>query len=162
MKKKISAGILLILVLVLTMSAAASASVSKEAALEAAKKVIPASCKLKKAELDKEDREWEFEFLSRNKKTKYEVTVHTETGAVKEAEMERRYDNGGRSVKISSKKAKKAVKKLFGKIRITSAKKRKDDGKYVFKIRFTAKGYKGKAEVNAATGKVIEWTKYYR
>ena len=36
------------------------------------------------------------------------------------------------------------------------------DGRYIFRIRFTADGYTGEAEVNAATGKVIEWTKYYK
>ena len=162
MKKQIKAGIIIALGLLLSMSVVSLAQVSERAALQAAKKEIPKSCTLQKSEHDGEDGEWEFDFLTRNRKTEYEVTVNADTGAVRKVEMEQRGDRGGKKVKITVKKAKKAVKKLFGVIRITSAKKKKDDGRYIFRIRFTADGYTGEAEVNAATGKVIEWTKYYK
>ena len=139
----------------------AFAQTGKEAALAAAKKEVPSGYKLKDSDHDTEDHQWEFEFLSKNKKTSYEVTVHDTTGKVLKTEMEKRYDNGGKKVVLSKSKAKKTVRKVFKGAKIKSVKKKKDDGRYTYKVKFTYKKASGKAEVNAQTGKVIEWTLYY-
>lgn len=64
--------------------------------------------------------------------------------------MEDETDEGSRSVSINAKKAKSAVKKECGKVKIRSVQQKRDDGLYFFKITFTGKSFWGEAKVNAA------------
>lgn len=139
----------------------AAATVAKEDALAAARKEIPSSCKLRESEWDKNDKEWEFEFRTKDKKTDYDVTVNGETGAVKKVEMDVRKPGKAKKYSITEKAAKKAVTRQFSGATIKKVKKATDDGRKVYKITFKADGYKGSAEVNGKSGKLTEWEKIY-
>ena len=75
-------------------------------------------------------------------------------------EMEKK-DRGAKRVKISKADAKKAVRKIFKKAVFKSVKKKKDDGRYYYKVKFSSGKRSGKAEVNAGTGSVMEWSVLY-
>ena len=83
------------------------------------------------------------------------------TGEVKKQEMENKADKGGRVVGIRKSVAEKAVRKLFRDAVVTRSKKCMDGGFYIFRVWFRSDAYMGNAEVNAKTGRVIEWTKFF-
>lgn len=152
---------LLTFIFMLSLGISVSAQLTKEEALDRAKKLVPASCKITEVSYDKETHEWECEFLTKNKSCEYEIKVDDNTGKITKIEMEKRRDKGGCFVRISKKRAKKAVTKKFKDAVVTKVKRCKDDGFYIFRVWFYGKGYTGNAEVNASTGKINEWTKYF-
>ena len=93
----------------------ASADLTREQALNVARKQVPSSYRLTRADHEAEDMEWEFDFLSKNSRIQFEVTVNEHTSKVIEVERTNLFDLGGRSVDITPAKAKKAVKAKFKK-----------------------------------------------
>ncbi len=149
------------LILTLIMCLPAFAAVSKAQAMKTAKKMVPASCRCTEAEHEKDDREWEFEYLSKDRKTKYEVHVDDTTGKVTELEMEKVNKGCACSYRISAAKANKAVLKIMKGAKITGTRKKRSGCRCTYRISFKSKWYTGYAVVNARTGKVIRWEKHY-
>ena len=153
---------LLLCSLILAFGLTASADLTREQALNVARKQVPSSYRLTRADHEAEDMEWEFDFLSKNSRIQFEVTVNEHTSKVIEVERTNLFDLGGRSVDITPAKAKKAVKAKFKKARITAVRIDTDtepDGKrYVYEVKFRIGSTRGEADVNAQTGKLIKWT----
>ena len=137
----------LILTLILSFSSCltACAAVSKKQAEEAAKKMVAASCRCISAEHEKDEREWEFGYLSKSRKTKYEVHVGCAS-----------------CYRISRTCAKKAVLKIMKGSKITGVKKKRSGCRCTYRVTFRSETYRGYAVVNAGTGKVIAWEKKYK
>ena len=152
---------LLAVIFTLSLGISASAKVTKEEALNLAKKQVPSCCKVTEVSYDEETHQWECEFLTKRKKAEYEIRVDEETGKIVKIEMEKQCDKGGRCVRISKKKAKKAVMKKFKDATVTKVKLCRDDGFLIFRVSFYGNGYTGNAEVNARTGKINEWTQLF-
>ena len=149
------------LLFLLIFQVSAFASVTKEEALNTAKELVPADCKATEVSCNKKTHVWECEFLTKNKRIEYEVEVDEITGKVKKLEREKIFDKGGKYVRITKAKAKKAVLKLFPDVVITKVKKAKDGGKYIYRVWLTGDGFRGDAEVNAQTAAINEWTKFF-
>lgn len=160
-RKHLTPALFLTAFFLLAFGITAFANVTKEEALDIAAKVVPAGCTVTELSYDEEDHEWECEFLTKNKVAEYEVNVHEATGRITKIEMEKRHDKGGCHSCISKKRAKKAVTKKFPDAVVTKTKRCKDDGRYIVRVWFYGNGYTGDAEVNASTGKINEWTKYF-
>ena len=158
---KMGHAMLLAAVCLLIFSMSVFADVTKEEARKTARKKVPSSYKLNEEKYEAEDQEWEFEFYSKDKKTEYEVHIDVHTGKVKKKDMEKRFEKGGRCVRISSKCAKKVVRKKFKGCKIKSVKKKKEDGRYFYKVKFRWKGHSGEAKVSTGTGRLIGWTINY-
>ena len=156
---KIFSICLAVVMMLCAFSAQAASKIDYDAALKAARKCVPSGSKVVDYEWDKEDNEWDFEFVTKDKKRDYDVKVNGTSGKVKEADMEVRHVKKTKTYKISKKKAQSIVKKYFKNVTIKSTKKATDDGCKVYKVRFTTPKYKGKAHVHGKTGKVIEWEK---
>lgn len=137
------------------------ANVTKEEALSTAKAKVPSGCAVTEVSFNKKAGTWECEFLSKDKKKEYEVVVEAASGKVLKLEMEKVYDKGGKSVCITASKAKKAVLKRFKGVTVTRVRKAKDDGRYIFRVWFKSAAFHGDAEVNAKTGVVNEWRKFF-
>ena len=154
----------LILTLILSFSSCltACAAVSKKQAEEAAKKMVAASCRCISAEHEKDDREWEFGYLSKTRKTKYEIHVDDTTGKVTEVEMEKVNRGCASCYRISRTCAKKAVLKIMKGSKITGVKKKRSGCRCTYRVTFRSETYRGYAIVNAGTGKVIAWEKKYK
>ena len=154
----------LILTLILSFSYCLTtcAAVSKKEAEKAAEKVVAASCRRTSAEHEKDEREWEFVYLSKTRKTKYEIHVDDTTGKVTEVEMEKVNRGCASCYRISRTCAKKAVLKIMKGSKITGVKKKRSGCRCTYRVTFRSETYRGYAVVNAGTGKVIAWEKKYK
>ena len=152
---------LLFAMVLMTFHISAFADLTKAEALGIARQAVPSGCKVTEVSYDKKDKDWECEFLTKNKKIEYEIKVDGVTGKITKKEMEKQCDKGGCCVRISKKRARNAVAKLFRDAVITKVWKCKDDGFYIYRVLFHGDGYRCNAEVNASTGVVNEWTKYF-
>ena len=162
-KNRLISALMLFVICLLSFGISAVADLTKAEILAIAKAEVPSGCRMTEADYDKENKEWECEYLTRNKKKEYEIIVDAVSGRVKRKEMENKYDKGAKCgcKSVSKKKVRASVKKLFEDAVITKVKKCKDDGYWIYRVWFHGDGYRANAEVNAATGKVIEWTKYF-
>ncbi len=163
MKKLIARAAALCLILSCLLgcfTAQAAAAVSKDAALKTAQAEVSSKAVLRESEWDEEDGEWEFEFRTKDKKTTYDVTVDGSSGALRKVEMEKK-SSKAKKYAVSKKDAKKTVKKAFSGAKNLKVKKKTDDGSKIYVVTFCTDSYKGKAEVNGKTGKIIEWKKSF-
>lgn len=140
---------------------ALAASITQKEALKIAKKALPVKAKLVETEWDQKDREWEFEFLTENQKTEYEITVSKDTGKVTEIEMEKKNVRKAQQYSVKRSEAKKAVLAAFPGARNLKAEKVTDNGSRIFRITFVTEAFRGKAKVHGESGKIIAWEKNY-
>ena len=124
--------------------------------------MVAASCRCISAEHEKDEREWEFVYLSKTRKTKYEIHVDDTTGKVTEVEMEKVNRGCASCYRISRTCAKKAVLKIMKGSKITGVKKKRSGCRCTYRVTFRSETYRGYAVVNAGTGKVIAWEKKYK
>ena len=158
---KMGTAMLLSAVCLVILGMSVFADVTKEEAGKIARERVPSSYKLNEEKYEAGEQEWEFEFYSKDKKTEYEVHIDVHTGKVKKKDMEKRFEKGGRCVRISPGCAKKAVRKKFKGCKVKSVKKKKEDGRYFYKVKFRWKGNSGEAKVSTGTGRLIGWTVIY-
>ena len=97
--------------------------------------------------------------------TRYEYEISGRDGRIKEASADYAYAKNYSSKKVSKAKAYKAVAKASGKklsvVKSGTCRLKRDDGEWVYKIKFRSGSYKYEYEVLAPTGKVIEYDKEY-
>ena len=154
---------MLFVICLMAFGISAMADLTKAEILTIARAEVPSGCRLTEASYDKKEKVWECEYLTRNKKIEYEITVEAVSGKVKKKEMENKCNKGAKCdcKSVSKKKVRASVRKLFEDAAITKVKKCRDDGFWIYRVWFHGDGYRGNAEVNAATGVVIEWTKFF-
>ena len=165
MVKNVRRSLLFSLILVLLLGCvpvSAAPAISKNKALKIAGKYVPSGSKLKEIDWDEDSTDWELDFLTKNRKTKYELEIDGKTGKLLEIEKESRSFPAAGSYKVSKKAAKKKVLKTFKNAKIVKVRKAKKRGAKVYKITFTSSSYRGRAVVHGRTGKIIEWEKKFR
>ena len=139
----------------------AAPAVSKKEALKIARRYIPSGSKLTESEWEKSSSDWEFEFLTKNRKIKYEVAVDGISGKLLELEKEYRCFSRTYQYSVSKKAAKKIILKSFKDAKIAKIVKKTWKGTRVYKITFTTPTYRATAVVHGGTGKIIEWEKKF-
>lgn len=165
MVKNVRRSLLFSLIMVLLLGSvpvSAAPAISKKDALKIAGKYVPSGSKLKESDWDEDSSDWDFDFLTKNKKAKYELTIDGNTGKLLEIEKEDRSFPSAGSYSVSKKAAKKKVLKTFKNAKIVKVRKTKEKGAKVYKITFTTSSYRGSAVVHGRTGKIIEWEKKFR
>lgn len=158
---RIAALILAVILVLGCADALAAGRVSRQTALKTAKKHVPSTAKLTDSEWDKEDGEWEFKFITANRKKAYEVIIDGKTGRLKEIEMKVLNVPKAKKYAVTKKAAEKAVLKAFKSAKDLSIRKRKDDGSRIYEVTFKTSKYRCEVKVHGETGKIIEWEKKY-
>lgn len=153
--------------LILTMSVSVfAAAVTKEDAV----KTALADAGLKKSgtsrlTVQKDGQDYEIEFRDKKTGDKYEYEISIQTGRILEAETEYKHalNNSGEKVgktKVIAAAAKKAgVKKST--VKKGTCRYKKEDGEWVYELKFKTKSCRYEIEILAPTGAVIEYSREY-
>ncbi len=117
-----------------------------------------------KAKLDRDDNCYDIEFVSGNKKYEYEVSAKSGKIISKETETIRTTsDTSGNKGGISVDEAKKIALNKAGlknsDVRFIKAKLEKDDGIQVYEIDFISGKYEYEVEINASSGKILDYSR---
>ena len=117
-----------------------------------------------KTELD--DGSYEVEFVNKAKNAKYEYEISARNGRITEVNVDYRHKKNYSKASVTKKAAYKTVSKASGKklstVKSGSIRLKKDDGEWVYKIKFNSGKYRYEYEVHAVTGKITEYEKEYR
>lgn len=117
MKRCFGKSLLCILFLILLLGfipVYAAPSVPKKEALKIARRYVPSGSKLTESEWEKNSSNWEFDFLAKDRKVKYEVAVDGGSGKLLELEKECRCFFKACRYSVSKKAAKKIVLNFKG------------------------------------------------
>ena len=156
-------GILMTAALVLTMSVPAFAGTGlteKEALKTALKNAGLEKSQVKAIEVELDEECYEVEFTKKKGKTEYDYSISEKSGKIMEKSVEYRVKKNTSHKKIGKKAARKVVSKASGistKVikKGTCQYKYKKQGKY--EVEFAYKGKVYDYEVQAATGKILEY-----
>ena len=165
MKRCFGKSLLYILFLILLLGfipVYAAPAVSKKEALKIARRYVLSGSKLSESEWEKDSSNWEFDFLTKNRKVKYEVAVDGTSGKLLEVEKECRCFPRACCYSVSKKAAKKKVLKTFKSAAIVKITKKTWKGAKVYKITFTTPTYRATAVIHGRSGKIIAWEKKFR
>lgn len=153
--------------LFLTMSVPVfAAAATKEDALETALK----DAGMKKTEasrikVKKDNNEYEISFKNKKNGNRYEYEVSVRTGKIREAEAEYKHAFNSSKKKVGKEKAIAAAAKKAGVkksvVKSGTCRYKKEDGEWIYKLKFRTKKCKYEAEILAPTGKVIEFSREY-
>lgn len=121
---------------------------------------VKASSVKKWTKLKFDGKEWEFKFKTNN--YEYEVEINAYTGRVEGVEKEKIHKDSAKYIGVEKAKsiALKHAKKrmdIVGKVRYTKAKLDKEYGVAYYEIEFKNNGVEYEYEINAKTGKILEW-----
>ena len=109
---------------------------------------------------------YEVEFANKARNAKYDYEISAENGRIKEVNIEYRHKKNYSKASITKKAAYKTVAKASGKklatVKSGSCRLKKDDGEWVYEIKFKSGKYRYEYEVHAATGKITEFEKEYK
>ena len=154
--------VLTLLLLLDSTSVFAAPVVPKKEALKIARRYVPSGSKLTESEWEKGSSNWEFDFLTKNRKVKYEVAIDGTSGKLLEVEKECRCFPRACRYTVSKKSAKKKVLKTFKGAKIVKIAKKTRKCARVYKITFTTPTYRAAAVVHGRSGKIIAWEKKFR
>lgn len=133
---------------------------AKEVVLNHAK-VSASQATFTEIELDRDDNRWEYEIDFRTSTAKYEYEIDAVTGKILDVEVERIKSSSSTSTYIGTDKAKSIAlshaKLSASQVRFEKVKLEKDDGVYYYEVEFLANGLEYEYEINAKTGKIVDW-----
>ena len=168
---KIKKVILVILsaVMFFTCSVPASASLSKitkeEAKLIAIYNANLKSSQVTALKVKRDGKCYVVEFKKKSNGAEYEYDILINSGRIQEKEIEYRHERNTSKKRISKSAAYKAVSKASGRllsvVKNGTIKYRKDEGEWIYEIKFTRGYCTYTFDVLAPTGKVIEVNKKY-
>ncbi len=167
MKKVAAVALALAVVMGMSATAFASGGFSTSAAkTKALKNAGLTKSQVKYLEADYDDGRYEVEFTKKSNGTEYSFEF-SRKGTLMEKTVEKRVaKKKGSSNLISKTAAKKAVAKNSGvKLKIVNkgtCYKDKDDGQYIYEVKFKTSTWRYEYDVQAKTGKIIEWSKERR
>lgn len=153
------------IVLAMTMSVPAfAASVDKDGAIKIAlknAKLTKSQVKYLDAEYDSEDGRYEVEFTKKKNGAEYDYEITKKSGKIKEKSVEYKYTRNKSHDKIGKKKARKKVAKFSGisykVVASGTCTYKYEDRQGEYKVRFRHNGKKYEYEVQAPTGKIMEY-----
>ncbi len=122
--------------------------------------------KLEDAELDREGKTkvWDIEFRYGTTKYEYDINAKTKRIIKQKKITPKKKTTAKKATYIGLKKAKeialthaKSKSTINKSVKYTKAKREKDDGRVIYEIEFRVGGVEYEYEINAKTGKIIEW-----
>lgn len=165
MRGLITAAISVCLILAISVSVFAAA-VTKEDAV----KTALADAGLKKTEtvrltVEKDKKAYEIEFKDKKTGDRYEYEVSVRTGKITEADVEYEHVFNSSSKKVGKAKAIAAAAKKAGVkksvVKNGTCRYKKEDGEWIYKLKFKTKNCKYEVEILAPTGRVIGYSREY-
>jgi len=119
----------------------------------AARSVVPENAELLRTE--KDDGLMEYLFMTPDD-MRYQVDIDPNTGKVVHLDMEAPHQRGGNAASLTKEQAGEALLKLYPEASIYFTTSDREDGLYVYQLRFSTNEFVGKAELNAETGALLE------
>lgn len=156
----IIAGIIVVVVIAaIILSTTFSQAMTLDEAKEIAQKYVPSTAVFVTSE--EEENKFEVMFHDDKNEEGFEVEINKETKKVKKVESQLDNDLGSKTVKLSKEEVKSIVKKAFSGITSISVNLTKDNGLYEYEVSFKSNDFYGNADVNPATGAILESTIKY-
>lgn len=165
--KRLSAAVItLILVLAMSASVFAAAVTKDEAAAKALADAGLAKSDAARLKTERDGKEFEVSFADKKTGDRYEYDIRITDGKIREIEVEYAHKYDPSSERISEARAVRIAAKAAGVSKNTvkkgSCRYKKDDGEWVYKLKFKRKGCIYEYEILAPTGKITEMSKKYR
>lgn len=162
----VAGGITVVLIFAMSISVFAAVDTKQEAATVALKDAGLAKSQINGLKIKRDGKKYEVTFIDRNNKTEYEYDIASGNGRILEKSVEYAHKRNSSTKKIGKTKALKAVSKFSGfKLKTVGSGKcryKLDDGEWIYKVTFKSGRYKYEYEVQAASGKIIEFEQEYR
>ena len=166
MKKLISVIVMAVMMFTLSTGAFAAGQITlSQAYSKALKSAGVTSSQVTAVEKDSDDGVYEIEFTKKSNRAEYSFE-YSRYGVLleKSVDFNRAKNTGAKSLTKAQARAKVVS---FGNFRSSTVASgtctlKKDDGQWIYKVRFSTSSYYFEYEVHAATGKILEWDKTYR
>jgi len=166
MKKTFTALSALMIVFLMSVTVYAAALTKEDAVDKALSDAGLSASQVTKLKSEKDGGDYEIKFISTADGTKYEYGISAKSGRIREMSAEYAHERNFSSKKVSKGKAYKAVAEASGlklsEVKSGTCKLKKDDGEWVYKIKFKSGKCKYEYEVLAPTGKVVEFEIEYK
>ena len=168
MKRLVSVLLAAVMVLSMSIGAFGATKTSTNAESIALKnaKLSKAQVKSLKVKYDKGDGEYEVKFVSKKNGAKYEYEIRKSSGRITEKSIDYKYKKDRSKKQVGKAKALAAAAKASGvKLAVVKTGKCKyeyDDGEGTYEVKFRNGNYKYEIEIQAATGKVTEYSWEYK
>ncbi len=166
-KRLLTAALSIGLVLTMSVSVPAAAAVTEDEAVAAA--LADAGLNEESVsglQSERDGKCYEIEFADAKTGDRYEYEIYASSGTIKEAEVEYAHRRNTSRKKITRTEALKIASKASGvslsTVKKGSCKYKKDDGEWIYKIRFTSGSYRYEYEILAPTGQIIEYSRTRR
>ena len=165
--KRITAALFAVMMLFIMTISVFAADITKQTAINTAL----SDAKLTKAKVtslrsEKDDGEYEISFKNKTTGDRYEYEISARIGRIQEVSVEYRHKKNTSKKKVSKNTAVNRAAKASGvsaaTIRKGKCTYKRDDGEWIYEIKFTKGKYRYEYEVLAPTGKIIEYSKEYR
>ena len=166
MKKIVSVIVMAAVMFTLSTGAFAAGTVTlSQAYAKALKSAGVTSSQVTAVEKDSDDGVYEIEFTKKSNGAEYSFE-YSRYGVLleKSVDFNRVKNTGAKSLSKSQARTKVIS---FGDFRRSTVESgsctlKKDDGQWIYKVRFSTSSYYFEYEVHASTGKILEWDKTYR
>ncbi len=117
-------------------------------------------------ETELEGKNYDIEFRTKKKHNEYDYEIDADSGIVREAGAEYTHKRNTSKDRIGKKAALRKVADFSGKklsvVSSGTCRYKKDDGEWIYEVKFRSGHYKYEYDVLAPTGKIIEMGKDYR
>lgn len=145
---------------------AADGPISKDKALDIAlDNVGITKSQAKDIEVEKEKKHYDVEFTKKSNKNEFDFEIAIKDGKILEKCVDHKYKKSKSKKKIGKKKARKIVakasKKSYNVVKKGTCKYTYEDKEGTYKVKFRTTNYKYEYELQAPTGKIIEWEYEY-
>ena len=162
--KRVSAAVLTLFLILMMSVSVFAATVTKDSAVKTALKDAGLKkCAVTSLKSKKDDGNFEIKFKKKSTGEKYEYEISTASGKILEKEVEYTHKRNTSKQKISRKKALKRAAKASGialsTVRKGSCSYKKEDGEWIYEVKFKSGKYKYEYEILAPTGKIIGYEK---
>ncbi len=155
----IAAIAVVLIIAAIILSTTFTQAMTLDEAKEIAKKYVPSTATFVTSE--EEENKFEVMFHDDKNEEGFEVEINKETKQVKKVESQLDNDLGSKTVKLTENEVKNIVKKAFDGITSISVNLTKDNGLYEYEVNFKSNDFYGNADVNPATGAILESTIKY-
>ena len=118
-----------------------------------------------KSKYDREDGLYEIKFRKKSNGAIYEFEIRKSSGKIVEKSIDYKYKRTSSRKKVGKLKAQKTASKKSG-VKLAAVKKgtckyEYDDGQGTYEVKFKSKNYRYDVEIQAATGKVMDYSWEY-
>lgn len=168
MKRLISIVLAAIMVLAMSSSVFAASMNSTSAQNKALKNARLTKSQVTglRTKLDRKDRRYDVDFRSKKNGAKFSYEIGQKNGRIYEKSIDYRYKRNYSKKKISKAAAQAAASKMSG-VRLSVVKRGKckyeyDDGEGIYEVEFRNGLYKYEIDIQAPTGKAIEYSWEYK